>query len=55
MTLHCSTHQYLLVNEVPTAENITQLVQQMTQKFAISMVYNTLYNFRKATLFIESK
>ena len=30
MTLHCSNNQYLLVNEVPTAENITQLVQQIS-------------------------
>ena len=30
MILHCSTNQYLLVNEVPTAENITQLVQQIS-------------------------
>ena len=30
MTLHCSTNQYLLVNEMPTAENITQVVQQIS-------------------------
>ena len=30
MTLHCSTNQYFLFDQAQTAENITQLVQQIS-------------------------